>query len=138
MFQLSTARRFDLEDLSPEAIDRAGAMHSQSGIYWSHPAVVSALRFVGAGEETSIWYGIPTSSISGAAKNAPLGCRRKASVESSKHVGADQRYAPIAAIKAFCVQLRIFTDHEPLIDVATAIDDHLCEPSMTSNLDLGK
>src|SRR5690349_341276 len=70
MFQLSTARRFDLEDLPPETIDRDGVARGQSGTYWSHPTDVSAHRFVGAGEETSIWCAIPTSPISGAAKNA--------------------------------------------------------------------
>jgi hypothetical protein len=51
-----------------------------------------------------------------------------ASVEGGEHIGADQGHTPIAAIEALRVQLRVFADHQPLLDAAAAVDDHLVQP----------
>ena len=55
-----------------------------------------------------------------------------------KHIRADERDPPVAAVETLCIQLRILADYEPLRDMAAAIDDNVAEPRATADLDIGQ
>src|SRR3984893_6903287 len=66
-----------------------------------------------------------TRRAKGQCAAARLGPTR--AVEGGGQFRADQGDPAFAAIEALCVQLRIFTDHEPLLDAAAAVHNHVVE-----------